>query len=279
MSAPKLPDWAEKIAKRVVADSIDTHYLDIGDGPPLILIHGGGPGADSYGNWKGSLHEYAKHFRVIAYDMPGFGRTARPSADDYAYDQASRNRHLIGLVEALGLKPAHMIGNSMGGSTCLGVAIERPDLVSRLVLMGSAGLAVHNPDPSYKERLKGYDGTLEGMRAIMKAMAGSRFEIDEELLRYRDAIMQDPDARAVIGKIMRSDLTYSEERIASVKHPTLVVSGMEDHVCIPARTLRYLELLGNSWGFTLPHVGHWVMIEAPDLFVRLTTDFLTQDWG
>lgn len=278
MTALNLPAWAGEASKTIMADGIETHYFDLGSGPALILIHGGGPGADSWGNWQSTLREYARDFRVIAYDMPGFGRSAKPSPESYPYDQDSRNRHLIAFIEALGLASVHLVGNSMGGATSLGVCIERPDLVEKLVLMGAAGLAVNNPDPSYKEKLRGYDNTLEGMRMVMTAMTGSRYQIDENALRYRDALMQDPAARSAIVKIVRSDLTYSEGKIASVKIPTLVVAGKEDKVAVPARNQRYLELLDNSWGFFVPHVGHWVMLEATSLFVQVTTQFLTQRW-
>ncbi|SDC47782.1 alpha/beta fold hydrolase [Paraburkholderia lycopersici] len=274
-----LPAWAEEASKTVVADGVETHYFELGEGQPLILIHGGGPGADSWGNWQSCLREYAKSFRVIAMDMPGFGGSAKPSPDVYPYDQASRNRHLIAFIETLGLAPANLIGNSMGGATALGVTIARPDLVGKLVLMGSAGLAVNNPDPSVKEKLKQYDYTLESMRTVMQTMTGSRFEIDEQLLQHRHSLMQEPSAQAAIVRIVRSDLTYPEDAIASVKTRTLVVAGKEDKIAVPARNQRYLELLENSWGVIIPHAGHWVMMEAPEVFVKITTEFLTQNWA
>ncbi|CAG9243243.1 2-hydroxy-6-oxo-6-(2'-aminophenyl)hexa-2, 4-dienoic acid hydrolase [Paraburkholderia unamae] len=274
-----LPSWAHEASKTVVADGVETHYFELGQGPNLILIHGGGPGADSWGNWQSCLREYARHFRVIALDMPGFGGSGKPSPERYPYDQASRNRHLIAFIETLGLGPANLIGNSMGGATALGVTIARPELVAKLVLMGSAGLAVNNPDPSVKEKLKQYDYTRESMRAVMQTMTGSQFEIDEALLQHRHVLMQEPSAQAAIVKIVRSDLTYPEDSIASVKTQTLVVAGKEDKIAVPARNQRYLELLKNSWGFIIPHAGHWVMMEAPEVFVGITTAFFTQNWA
>lgn len=279
MSHLNLPGWAVAASKNVVADGIRTHYFELGSGPALILIHGGGPGADSWGNWKSCLQEYAKTFRVIALDMPGFGRSEKPSPDEYPYDQQSRNRHLIAFIEALGLDSVNLIGNSMGGATATGVCLERPELVKKLVLMGSAGLAVNNPDPSVKDKLRQYDFTVEGMRAVMETMTGSKFKIDEDALMYRHSLMQDPAAQKCIIKIVRSDLTYPESAIASIKHHTLVVAGKEDKIAVPARNQRYLELIENSWGFIIPHAGHWVMMESPKVFVQVTTEFLTQSWS
>ena len=279
MNELKLPAWAESASRAITVDGIETHYFELGSGPTLILIHGGGPGADSWGNWHGCSQEYAKNFRVIAYDMPGFGRSSKPSPELYPYDQASRNRHLIGLIEALKLAPVNLIGNSMGGATSLGVCIERADLVDKLILMGSAGLAVNNPDPGAKEILKQYDYTLGAMRAVMETLTGSRFKVEEHVLQYRHALMQDPAAQAAIVRIVRSDLSYPEERIASVTTPTLVVGGKEDKIAVPARNFRYLELIENSWGFFIPHAGHWVMLEAPKVFVGVTTKFLLENWA
>ncbi|WP_016835783.1 alpha/beta fold hydrolase [Herbaspirillum lusitanum] len=277
------PDIAAELAAigaqshYVEVDGIRTHYIEVGTGPLLVLVHGGGAGADSWGNWKSCLPAYAKNFRVIAPDMPGFGRTGKPDPSQYDYSQESRNRHLIALLEKLGAGPVNIIGNSMGGATALGIAIERPDLINKMVLMGSAGLAIANPDPSYMQAFSSYDYTREAMRVLMKALAGPRYVIDEELLNYRHELMQDPAAQKAIDVIRRSKITYFKDVISSIKLPTLVVGGKEDQVAILARTYGYLELIENSWGFVLPHVGHWAMMEAPKEFVSITTAFFSKD--
>ncbi|VVE84114.1 alpha/beta fold hydrolase [Pandoraea sputorum] len=277
MSYPNLPADIQAASRFVDVNGIRTHYLDIGHGDPLILIHGGGAGADCWGNWRGCLDAYSKHFRVLAYDMPGFGRTDKPSPQTYEYTQENRNLHLRGFIDALGLDAVRVIGNSMGGATALGLAITHPERVKKLVLMGSAGLNIANPDPSYIKNLQGYDYTLEAMQRIMRAMVGSRHVVDPEIVQYRHEIMQNEDARQAIQHITRAKLTYEREQIASVKTPTLVVGGKEDKVAVLARTYGYLELLENSWGFVVPHVGHWVMIEAPREFTAVTLNFLLDD--
>ncbi|MGV3480643.1 MAG: alpha/beta fold hydrolase [Sphingobium sp.] len=264
-------------ARMLEADGLETHYLEGGDGPALVLVHGGGAGADGWGNWRSCIDAYARHFRVLVPDMPGFGRTAKPDPADYTYDQAGRTRHLIAFLDALGVAQAHLVGNSMGGATALGVAMERPERVAKLVLMGSAGLAIANPDPSYMKHLVGYDYTIEAMRRIVEALTASGHAIDEQAVLYRHELMQDERARKALKAIVSSKLTYERDAIAAVKTPTLVVGGKEDKVAIPARTYGYLELLENSWGFVLPHVGHWAMIEAPGEFLAVTAAFLRDD--
>ncbi len=266
----------------VSIDGVKTHYLEDGTGETLVLIHGGGSGADALGNWKDCLPGYAEKFRVIAVDMPGFGRSAKPDPNAYNYGQTNRNRHMAAFLEAIGGgKPVFLIGNSMGGATALGVTIARPELVRKLVLMGAAGLDIANPDPAPRKALSSYDYTPEGMRRLVSVLAGPHFKIDDELVAYRHQLTLQPGAReamAAIHEHMKTDgMTYPREQISSVQTPTLVVGGKLDQIAVLERTYGYLQLIPNSWGFVLPHVGHWVMMESPREFVAVTSAFLRND--
>ena len=262
----------------VQADGVRTHYLESGAGPPLVLVHGGGAGADAWGNWQPCIERYAPSFRVVALDMPGFGKSEKPDPAGYDYGQSRRNRHLAAFIEALGAGPVNLIGNSMGGASALGVAKLRPELVSKLVLMGSAGLDISNPDPAVRQSLTGYDFTREGMRRLMRTLTGPGYEIDESLLEYRFQLTLPPEARRALAAIRDAGkLTYEREAIERVQTPTLVVGGKEDKIAVLARTYGYLEVLKNSWGFVLPHCGHWVMMEAPREFVAITSAFFANE--
>lgn len=269
-------------SRTVVVEGVETHYLEAGNGETLLLIHGGGAGADAEGNWKDCIREYAKSFRVVAVDMPGFGRSAKPDPTAFSYGQTNRNNHMIAFIEAMrDGKPIHLIGNSMGGATALGVAILRPDLINKLVLMGSAGLDISHPDPSKRAAMGSYDFTIEGMRRLVGVLAGPGFKVSEELIAYRHALTLQPGAREALAAIrehMKSDgMIYSQEQIASVQTPTLVVGGKLDVIAVPERIYAFLRLLPNSWGFVLPHAGHWVMLEAPAEFIAVTRDFFSDN--
>src|SRR3546814_7203358 len=114
--------------------------------------------------------------------MLGFGDTAKPNGD-FVYSQRARTNHLIAALDALDLGPAVLVGNSMGGATAIGVAVDRPDLVRRLVLMGSAGL-VSRIDPALAPILN-YDFTREGMVRLVEALTHDGFEIRDEMIDYR----------------------------------------------------------------------------------------------
>lgn len=265
------------VSKVVEIDGIETHYLTGGEGPPLVLIHGGGSGADAWGNWRTCIPHYLDHFSVYAVDMIGFGKSAKPSGDAYDYGHTNRVRHMAKFIETVIGGPTNIIGNSMGGATALGVAIRRPELLQKLCLMGAAGLDISNPDPAAKKALGGYDYTPEGMRRLIGVLAGPRFTIEDDMVTYRHALTMQPGAKEAMGSLhaamAKDGMTFPREEIASVEVETLVVGGKEDQIAVPARIYGYLELMPNSWGFVLPHCGHWVMLEAPEEFTQVTTAF------
>src|SRR5690606_7624167 len=103
---------AMEIRSRFIqADGLRTHYLEAGEGPPLVLVHGGGAGADARGNWQDCIPLLARRFRVLAPDMVGFGASEKPLPEVRAYDQRGRNRHLTAFLQALDLREAVLVGN------------------------------------------------------------------------------------------------------------------------------------------------------------------------
>lgn len=263
--------------KFVDVDGIRTCYLEAGEGDPLVLIHGGGAGANSYGNWFATIPMFALHFRTIAVDMLGFGDTDKPDEAGFEYSQQARNRHVAGFIRALGLSGASLVGNSMGGATAIGVAVDQPDLVDKLILMGSAGLNAEIT-PALQPVLN-YDFTREGMIRLIKVLANPDFPITDEMVTYRWQNSVDPAAMRAYKATMQwvrqqGGLFYAEDYIARVSQPTLVVNGKLDQVVTLEQAGRFLELIDNSWGYIMPHCGHWAMIEYPDDFSAAVTSFI-----
>lgn len=256
-----------------------THYIEAGAGMPLLLIHGGGAGADARGNWEElCLPLLAGERRVIAYDMVGFGQSDAPDPASFDYTPDSRVDQLVALIEALALGPVDIVGNSMGGRTALATAIRRPDLVGDIVLMGSAGL-----DRSMGGALKAltdYDFTYAGMDRIVRVLTNDRYEPDPAMVQYRLDLSLQPAQAKAFGATMkilkaREGLWIEDDEIASVKHRVLVVNGKSDKIVPIAHAYRYLELLENSTGVILPHCGHWAMIEHPEAFANIVSSFLS----
>ena len=261
----------------ISANNINTFYLEEGQGTPVILIHGGGAGANGWGNWHRCIPIFAKEFRVLVPDMVGFGQTEKPDPANFTYSQDARVDHVIGFIEALGLKDVALIGNSMGGATSMGVCMKRPELVSKLILMGGAGLNAEITD-ALKPVLN-YDFTPEGMIRLIKVLANKNFEILEDMVQYRWKNSIDEGARKAYAATMewvrqQGGLYYPEDQIASIKTNTLVVNGKEDLVVPLQYAYRFLELLENSWGYIVPHCGHWAMIEYPEDFSHACMNFI-----
>lgn len=259
------------------ASGVRTHYIEAGQGEPLVLIHGGGAGADAIGNWRTALAEFARHFRVVAYDMVGFGDTGKPDPASFRYSQSARVKHLRDFLDAMNIAKASFIGNSMGGCTALGLAVESPERVERLVLMGSAGLTTE----LHADLLPviQYDFTRDGMLKLIRALTNEDFQPAPELVDYRLQKSLEPDCRAAYGATMKwikeqGGLFYAPEFIARVRCPTLVVNGKKDKVVPVANAYRFLELIENSWGYIMPHCGHWAMMERPADFSRACLQFL-----
>jgi 2-hydroxy-6-oxo-6-(2'-aminophenyl)hexa-2,4-dienoate hydrolase len=263
----------------VDAGGIRTHYIESGAGQPVMLVHGGGPGADGHGNWHSCLPLFAREFRVLAVDMLGFGRTEKPDPTAFEYSQDARARHLTAFIEAVGAGPVTLIGNSMGGLTSLCVAIERPDLVHKLILMGSAG--IKSVLPPALQPLLNYDGTKDGMRRVIGALTHDSYRMDEALLNYRVEMANRPDTMKALQAAMQwvkqqHGLYIDEDRIRRNRVPTLVIGGKNDPIVTPAQIFRFLELIENSWGYLIPHCGHWVMMEQPEEFAAICMRFIRQ---
>ena len=270
---------AEIRERFIDAAGIRTRALELGTGAPVLLLHGGGAGADSWGNWKGVMPELAKRFRVIAVDLVGFGKTDKPDPASFAYSQPARNDHIIAAIEALGLERASLVGNSMGGGTSLGVAMKRPDLVDKLVLMGSAGLTTKLNDAV--RTILSFAPSRENMEKMIRVLTHDDFAIDPAMVEHRLALVGSPGTMPAYGATMKwigeqGGLFYPEEDIRKVKHKTLVIAGKNDKVVTPDVNWRFAELLENSWLHMIPHCGHWAMIERPREFCEVTGWFLAE---
>ena len=168
------------IGKDVDANGIRTNYLESGSGDrTVVLVHGSGPGVTAYANWRGVLPELGKDFRCVAPDMVGFGYSERPDKPEYGLDTWADQT--LGVMDALGIEKAHLIGNSFGGGIALRLATKHPDRVGKLVLMGSMGVPFEITEGL--DTVWGYDGTLEGMRRVLDYFAYSRVLVNEEIGR------------------------------------------------------------------------------------------------
>ncbi len=282
-----IDDTYHSTRKTVELEGISFAYHEAGEGEPLILLHGSGPGVSAWSNFQHNLPVFAKSFRTIMPDMPGFGATDLPELNEYYPILAAR--WIARLMDHLGIASACFTGNSMGGAVTAELAALHPERISRMSLIGSGGLSVgiFGTDPSEGFlRLFEFldDPTRDRMIAWVKTMVHDHRKITDDLIdeRMRNASAEGviPRMKAIFGSMfdpkMRAGSTPLWTRAASIATPTLLLWGRDD------RTLPYDHAhFANRWLpevelHTFSHCGHWVQIERKSDFERVTTEFHTR---
>jgi pimeloyl-ACP methyl ester carboxylesterase len=265
------------IGRDVEANGIRTNYLESGSGDDhVVLVHGSGPGVTSYANWRLVLPELGKHFHCVAPDMVGFGYSDRPSDVKYGLDTWADQT--LGVMDALGLDKAHLIGNSFGGGIALRLATQHPDRVQKLVLMGSMGVPFEITEGL--DAVWGYDGTLEGMRKVMGYFAYDPALTSDELAQVRYEGATQPGFQESFSSMFPAPrqrwveaMTVPEDEIRALPHRALIVHGREDKVIPLSNSYQLEQLLDNADLAVFSHCGHWSMIERTADFNRLVRDF------
>lgn len=268
-----------EIGLSIVANGLATNYHDVGSGDPVLMIHGSGPGVTAFANWRLSMPVLAKNFRVIAPDMAGFGYTERPLGAKYTMQNWVS--HALGLLDALKIERAHVVGNSFGGGLALAMAIRAPERVNRMVLMGAAGTSFKLTQGL--DDVWGYTPSFENMRKIMDIFAFDRNLVSDELakLRYEASIRpgyQESFASMFPAPRQQSvdALASPEDAIRALSHEALIIHGREDRVLPMSASLKLFELMPKSQLHVFGQCGHWTQIEHADRFVKLVTDFFQE---
>lgn len=267
-----------EIGRTILANGISTNVHVSGTGEPLLLIHGSGPGVTAWANWRMTIPALAEHFTVIAPDIVGFGFTDRP--EDVVFDLPTWTAHAVGVLDALGIEKAHVIGNSFGGSIALSLAITHPERVDRLVLMGSVGVPFEIT-PGL-DAVWGYEPSVENMQALLHLFAYDTALTGGDLaeLRYRASIrpgVQESFAAMFPAPRQRAldAMTHDLDAIRAIDKATLIVHGRDDMVIPMTNSLALLELIDNSQLHVFGRCGHWTQIEHASGFNALVVDFLS----
>ena len=255
-------------------DGIRLHVAEAGAGPALILLHGL---TATHANWEHTIPAFADRWRVVAPDLPGHGRSAKPDAP-YTVDFYAGVIRSLG--RTLGIEEAVVVGNSLGGQIAVEMGIAYPTWTRALVLVAPAG---------------GFSGTVQGLRWAVGAVTGPRtlrmalpwaldrcfydpqgasYERRRRLLTERLASDDYPAFARAVSRSVVGALAGAGQPLRRLTQPTLVVWGRHDRVIRLSASRWLLRDLPQAQLAVLERSGHIPMVEEPEDFNRYMSDFL-----
>ncbi|MGH2957660.1 MAG: alpha/beta fold hydrolase [Solirubrobacterales bacterium] len=275
-------DWRDRL-RRVEVVGAEVNYVEMGEGPPLVLVHGL---SGAWQNWLEQIPRLSRTHRVVALDLPGFGGSPMPP---WEISIPAYGRFVRDFCERLGIARCSLVGNSMGGFIATEVAITEPERVDELVLVSAAGITWARARREPAAMI-----ARVGMAAAPFALRYQRTGILRPRLRRRafQGVFHDPLAlrREVLWEnfvpAMRSPGYYDalttlwgydiRHRLEEINVPTLIVWGRNDRVVpVPAAPAYQRRIGDNAELVIFDQCGHAPQIERPVRFNRMLEDFLT----
>lgn len=261
------------------ADGELTHYHELGEGTPILFLHGSGTGVTAASNWWLNLPILAEHGRCIAIDSIGYGQTV--VADGTAYGIKEWVRHAVRVLDALGIEKTWIVGNSLGGWLAFQFALDFPDRLLGIVSMGTGGakltgaLAGHS-NPTLTEA---------GIRKTLELFVVDKSLVTDELvsLRYKAALNDTASDRlddVVTARDRdRHEVPLDFDRLAHLDVPVLLIHGVQDVVIPLSRTWELLNAIPASDAHIFGRCGHWSQVEKADEFNTVVGDYLRRHAG
>jgi 2-hydroxy-6-oxonona-2,4-dienedioate hydrolase len=268
----------EGTSRTIQTKSGKIHYNEAGEGQPILMLHGSGPGATGWSNFGPNMKVLAEGYRVIAADMPGWGKS-----DAVTHDKRNHVQAALDLLDALEIDKAAFVGNSMGGATTLRFATEHPERMSHLVTMGAGSPgpvlfgAGDGPTEGIKVLQKGYrDPSPETMMELVQIMTFEPSFASEALAKQRsDTARSRPDhLENFIAGIPAGRPFLDINKLAQVQVPALLIHGRDDRVVHFEHSLKLVATIPNSRLVLLNRCGHWAQLEHAEEFNRLVSLFV-----
>ena len=265
-----------EIANSIQTGAFKTNYHDIGEGDPVVLLHGSGPGVTAWANWNKLFPIWKKDFRVLAPDMAGFGFTER--LENPVYSMNNWVQQTIDFFDALKIEKANLVGNSFGGALALSMAIKYPERVNKLVLMGSMGVSF--PISYGLDRVWGYTPSPANMEELLELFTYDHSFATKELIQTRYESSMQPGFQESFSAMFPAPrqqgveaMAGNENYIRNIPHQTLIVHGREDRVIPLENSLKLIRLIDNAELHIFGKCGHWSQIERTEEFAELVGGF------
>ncbi len=251
-----------------------THYHELGEGTPILFLHGSGTGVTAAANWWLNLPALSTLGRCIAIDSIGYGQTV--VADGTVYGIREWVRHAVRVLDALGIEKTWIVGNSLGGWLAFQFSIDFPERLLGIVSMGTGGAALTGA-------LKGHSSptlTQEGIRQTLEMFVVDKSLVTDELvsLRYQSALNDTASDRlaAVVAARDRDriELPLDMDVLSRLDVPVLLIHGVQDIVIPVSRTWELLNVLPNADAHIFSQCGHWSQVERAEEFNAVITQYL-----
>ena len=253
-----------------------THYHDLGEGTPILFLHGSGTGVTAAANWWLNLPQLSEHGRCIAIDSIGYGQTI--AADNVEYGIKEWVRHAVRVLDALGIEKTWIVGNSLGGWLAFQFALDYPERLLGIVSMGTGGAKL-------TKALKGHSNpnlSEEGIRETLELFVVNKDLVTDDLvkLRYQSALNDTATDRlkeVVAARDRdRTELPLDFERLAKLDIPVLLIHGMQDHVIPVSRTWEILNTIPHADAHVFSQCGHWSQVERADEFNEVVSSYISR---
>lgn len=253
-----------------------THYHDLGEGTPILFLHGSGTGVTAAANWWLNLPQLSEHGRCIAIDSIGYGQTI--AADDVEYGIKEWVRHAVRVLDALGIEKTWIVGNSLGGWLAFQFALDYPERLLGIVSMGTGGAKL-------TKALKGHSNpnlSEEGIRETLELFVVNKDLVTDDLvkLRYQSALNDTASDRlkeVVAARDRdRTEMPLDFERLAKLDIPVLLIHGMQDHVIPVSRTWELLNTIPHADAHVFSQCGHWSQVERADEFNEVVSSYISR---
>lgn len=267
--------------KSVVVDGLDTGYLEAGHGDPVVLLHGGEFGVSAELGWEHNITALAGHYRVLALDMLGFGKSAK--VVDFNDGRGMRIRHIARFCDAVCDGAAHFVGNSMGAvNMFVDATSEFPLLPARSLTMICGGGEIQRNEHS--AALYDYDATLPGMRRIVEALfSDPAYPNDDAYVqrRYDSSIAPGAWEALAAARFRRPGLEppplpSSKRAYDRIAVPTLVVEGAGDKLLPDGWAAEIAKQIPSGRSAVVEKAGHCPQIEQPAAVNELLLAFLDE---
>jgi pimeloyl-ACP methyl ester carboxylesterase len=264
----------------VEAGSTKLHYGEVGTGPPVICLHGTGPGVSGWTNFRANVGALAERHRTIILDLPRFGESEKVTVE------GPRLTYLSGVVrdfmDAIGLEKAHLMGNSMGGQAAVKLAVDSPERVDRLVLIGpgirSFSTMTAMPTETVRMIMTYYRGdgpSREKMRLLLRSLFYHESFVTDELVEQRYQASIRPEVIEV-NQGPHWAWEAVDHRLPDVQAPTLIVWGFEDRASPFDHAILMMQQIPDARLLVLPRSGHAVNVEKSEEVNEAVVDFLNR---